>query len=172
MTAEVMRGKRIGRPPGSRSAPPGLRAARWALRHLADEGAVAPSALAGRFLAMAREQPGQFAVVLDQLEAQERAVKGRGAGVAAQGVSAPLAGPASRRVRKLLLYGQQMIDYLRSAPLSWVQRLPPHRAVEFAQTRPGHGGGWVVTIEGPALSPVPEGQPTPEWRVENCLAWA
>jgi hypothetical protein len=115
-------------------------------------------------LAMAREQPDRFAVTLDQLEMQARP----NAGLATSG---PATGPASRRVRKLHLNGQQMIDYLRSGHHSWVQALPPHTVIKWDQTHPGHGWGWVVTLEAPTFSPVPEGQPIPEWRPENCLGW-
>jgi hypothetical protein len=96
MTAEaVVQPKKTGRPKGSRNAPPGLRAARWAVRHLADEGAVPPTALAARMLAMAREEPDRFALYLDQAEMQVRPARVERAASAAQAV-AGLPGESSR----------------------------------------------------------------------------
>jgi len=164
MTAEAAaKGKKIGRPKGAKSAPPGLRAARWVRRHLGDEAAVPPSPLAARLLALAREEADRFALFLDQAEMQARPWGG---------VGGPAQGASSRRVRKLVLSGRQAMDFWQGTRLSWMQALPPDlRVIEWRMTRPGHGGGWVLTIESPTLSPVPEGQPVPEWQAGNCFGW-
>jgi hypothetical protein len=177
MTAELVQPNKGGRPKGARSALPMLRAARWALRHLADEGAAAPpNAGAAMMLAMARQRPEQFAVTLDRLEAQDRAAKGQMAAGLAQAV-AMLSGangamPADRRARNLTLTMKEVVQLLNGSALSWIERLPERfRVVEVVVRRRASFLWVVVTIHSEDLTPHEEGQGIPEWKPVNYLAW-
>ena len=177
MTAELVQPNKGGRPKGARSALPMLRAARWALRHLADEGAAAPpNAGAAMMLAMARQRPEQFAVTLDRLEAQDRAAKGQMAAGLAQAVAmlsgASGAMPADRRVRNLSLGLGDVRDFLNGRALSWIASLPDRcRVVGMALKRVGVAFRVVVAIHSEDLAPYEEGQGIPEWKPVNYLAW-
>ena len=172
MTAELVQPNKGGRPKGARSALPMLRAARWALRHLADEGAAPPNAGAAMMLAMARQRPEQFAVTLDRLEAQDRAAKGQMAAGLAQAVAmlsgASGAMPADRRVRNLSLGLGDVRDFLNGRALSWIASLPDRcRGVGMALMRVGVAFRVVVAIHSEDLAPYEEGQGIPEWNPRN-----
>ena len=64
-----LEGRRTGRPKGAKSAPLWVRAARWALKNLETPDAVPPSALAGRLLALGREQPDKLVLCLEEMNA-------------------------------------------------------------------------------------------------------
>jgi hypothetical protein len=176
MTTEVVERKKIGRPLGSQSAPKGLRMARWVSRHLGDEAAVPPSPLAARLLALAREEPDRFALFWDQAESQARSWTGRQAGSSATvGAGPPDANgesAADRRLRNLSLSMRQYGDLLHGVGWSWIDALPERfRLVGTAFRRQGSALRAVLTIGAPTFSPVPEGQPIPEWRPDNFSTW-
>jgi hypothetical protein len=70
MGVDHLQGKRTGRPRGSSSTPAWVRDLHWAERHLGDPDAVPPSPLAGRLLALARDQPDRFLACLALRDAQ------------------------------------------------------------------------------------------------------
>jgi hypothetical protein len=161
--------KKIGRPKGARSAPPGLRAARWAMRHLDDEGAVAPSPLAGRLLALGRERPDRLAVVADELEAQARArgdspaqgAAPAGAGGVSLAAEAPAGAAPSRRIKTITLSKWHLGQWLlRQDDPPWLHQLPDRFAVESCTVHP-KTRQMTLTIRSKTFDPVPAGEPIP-----------
>src|SRR5260221_14723874 len=69
MGLKDVEGKRTGRPRGSKSRPPWIRAARWAIKNLDNPDAVPPTPLARRLVALGREQPESLVICLATLDA-------------------------------------------------------------------------------------------------------
>jgi hypothetical protein len=66
-------GRRRGRPPGSKSAWPWVRAANWALKHFADLDAKPPSPLAARLAVLGREAPDRLVLLVHALSGGKEA---------------------------------------------------------------------------------------------------
>ncbi len=163
-------GKRTGRPRGSRTAPKGLLAARWAMKRLDSEGAVPPSPLAGALLRLGREHPDRLAALVDELEAMARPEKSVNQPPAQTTtappapVQAPLASTAPRRVRKLLLNQKQLAQFWANAPVTWVQKLPENYKVvgDIEVRRSLAHAQFILLLESEKFGPVAEGAPAPE----------
>lgn len=114
-----LKGKRTGRPPGSKSASPWIRDANWVYKNLDNEDARPPSALAGRLLALGRENPDRFFACLAALDPpsyradeQERSANGHGY----EG--------ESRRVKQLTVSEDSVFLSLRAEHRAWVHNPP------------------------------------------------
>jgi hypothetical protein len=77
MGLEHLQGRRTGRRRGSKSTPAWIRDARWAYRNLGKPDAEPPSALAGRLVALGREQPDKFFACLMSLQPPTNAAEPR-----------------------------------------------------------------------------------------------
>ena len=168
MGLEHLEGKRTGRPRGSKSTPPWVKAVRWASKNLDNPHAVPPSALAGRLLALGREHPDRLVACLANLYAMEHQdeVPARASpplptppdnsNGAAQALPAPQ-GP--RKLRTVFVsvadLSKQLWHYHTSIPSD-------ARLVGCAldEARPGI----VYTISSETFAPIPVGQPIPEMK--------
>jgi hypothetical protein len=170
-------GKRIGRPKGSKNAPPWTRAARWALENLDNPAAVPPSPLAGRFLALGREHPDRLAVCLDMLTQ---------AGWKQEGRLAEFASPPTGRLLVLPSSGL-VLGFPERPPPAQVEAQKPPRRLTTVLMRPESSirglkrllcmycssyeieradddrssGGILLTISSPDFEPVAEDERIP-----------
>lgn len=163
-----LKGKRSGRPRGSKNRPPWVRAALWASRNLDNLEAVPPSPLAGRLLALGREHPDRLVVVLLKADAaRDRQEREKRQELAARKARQPRPAktvPGERRLRKLALYGSRLFDTL-SLELSRVPRLPGSVEIVGIMLSTTNGGHTVLTLRSQAFEEVPEGERIPE------MAW-
>src|SRR5437879_3382853 len=60
MSVDHLKGRRSGRPKGSKSTPSWVRATAWAMRNVAKPDAVPPSEQAAYYVKLAREDPVRF----------------------------------------------------------------------------------------------------------------
>jgi hypothetical protein len=183
MGIEHLQGRRSGRPRGVKSAPPWVRAARWALENLDTPDAVPPSALAARLLALGREHPDRLAVCLASLEAighkageqdccpQHPSLNGasaKGSGIADNGQQGDsetpellVRGTPSRRLRKVCVETQQLIYRLTGDGTAWISNLPRDARPVGCETDPTRDGIILIIYSG-TYPPVAAGEPIPE----------
>jgi hypothetical protein len=179
MGVEHLQGKRTGRRPGSKSAPPWVRDVRWAYRNLGKPDAVPPSDGARFWLTVAREQPDKFFACLvllgtpedkadcrksggppepdpDVVSADGRRDDGNGATLALRIDPRPL------RVKTLFVPEAHLRMHLTGdRPLPWVMNLPRDFVVLASAVDRGRKG-LVLTLYSGAFDVVAEGEPIPE----------
>jgi hypothetical protein len=175
MGVEHLVGKRSGRPKGSKSRPPWVRDLLWAYRNLGKPDAVPPSPLAAGLAALGRERPEQLVACLalaDGLGRQgqaadpgERTDGKPGDGAVPPPPEAPTEPPHG--LQRVSVPGEDLIAYLRGAPLSWVRSVPHvFEVVGLSLENCGLERRAVLTIRSPRLPPAADGEPIPELKVE------
>jgi hypothetical protein len=179
MGLKDLEGKRIGRPKGSKNAPPWTRAARWALENLDNLEAVPPSPLAGRLAALGRNHPDRLALLLNMLTEQGWKQEGRPAecsrpptgrllvlpnsglvlGIPEQPPPAQVeAQKPARRLTTVLMPPEGTIRGLKRLLRMYCSSYEIEGADD---DRKWGSGGILLTISSPDFEPVAEGEPIP-----------
>jgi hypothetical protein len=174
MGVEHLKGKRSGRPRGSKSAPPWKRDALWVYRNFSKADAEPPSSFAARLLAQAREQPDRLLTALALLDGPAGRSSGRH-----PDQDSPVrktGGPASGRlsdgvqndvggVKTFSLPVAGPVAWMMGHPEpGWMSRLPDGcevLSVVLNRTR----RRIVLTVRHSSFPAVPDGQPVP---LEQC----
>jgi len=201
MSLKDLEGKRIGRPAGSRNAPPWLRAARWVLGHLDEPGAEAPTPLARLLAEQARQDLVKFLLALDSMERAQRGQQAGNGVVHADQVgnsqlgrsvgqvdgrndtpkgdappssvsapqqappkSPPVQSPPARRVKRLIVSGKDLVQWLlgqREPP--WLRFLPG--CFDLVGCTLNKSGDANLLVKSWTFEPVAEGEevPTINW---------
>jgi hypothetical protein len=170
MGVEHLHGKRTGRPRGSKSTPPWVRALGWAERHLGRPDVVPPSPLAAQLLALGREQPDKFLACLALRDARGQTTARGPEAVAPDERTAKLAGDKPRRVKTLVLPVAHLVMQLTGdGPIPFVRNLPRdfHLTGCAVKTVGTDWRGWPervlrITLYSPTFPEVPPGAPIPE----------
>jgi hypothetical protein len=168
MAVEDLEKRRTGRPRGSKSAPPGLRAARWAVRHLADLDAVPPTELAARLLALGREHADRLAICLDELEARAQSRHGEASSPAREAprdTPPPRQPVPQRRIKRLIVPAESWMSFLNSSSYpAWMNRLPSSfRLVgDMVVIRRGGEVFLSLIIQSSSFDEVAPGEPVPD----------
>lgn len=170
-------GKHTGRPPGSKSTPSWVRAARWARDNLNNTGAVPPSALAGHLLSLGREHPGRLVVCLTRLEAVEqkldrRSPKPRQAHPKSASRRAGwfASDSRSRRLMKITVSESLLFASLKAEPEIWFHDLPQDAHV-VGCVMDNSKRAIQLFLHSESFPELAEGEPIPELDRELIGSW-
>jgi hypothetical protein len=155
MALQDLNGKRTGRPRGAKTSSRVRRDLMWVYRNLHTD-AKPPSPGARLWLELARTNPGEFLRCV--LEADRRATRTP----SSQPTDPNEVLSAARRVRKLFVPWNHLVQYLAGGRAPSVSNLPGCFACLSAAYDPARQG-LVLTIESGAFSPAPAGQEIPEF---------
>jgi hypothetical protein len=155
MALEDLNGKRTGRPRGAKTSSRVRRDLMWVYRNL-HTNAKPRSPGERLWLELARTNPGEFLRCV--LGADRRASRA----ATSQSADSKEVLSAARRVRKLFVPWQHVVQYLAGGRAPTVSNLPGGFSCLSAAYDPVRQG-LVLTIESGTFSPAPAGQEIPEF---------
>jgi hypothetical protein len=163
--------QRTGRPKGSKTTPPWVRAVSWAERNYGKPGAVPPNALAARILQMAQERPDLFVKCCALRDGPQQARPPKAPAPPAHGTPPAVAGAVAGRPAcasawekypsgglKVVTIGNWSLSSLLSGQEGKLVGVPQGRVVDAWVS----ADGLSLLVNSAGLRRLPSGVPIPE----------